>query len=103
MVLDVILRDRDIVNHPVIGFLRSVAKGEDAVLVEDQALNRRVLFEHFGGRLGEREAGHDIGHKAHFLAEEFCAHLLALGLIRNGENSRRMCVVDELVREEGMQ
>ena len=56
-------------DHPLVGFARRIAEREDAVLLEDQTLDRRIGFEHLGGFLGEQEARRlDARHIAHALA-----------------------------------
>ena len=93
----------DGVDHAVIGLAGRFAEGEDAVLVEDQALDGGVLLEHLGGRLGEIEARHDVGHEAEALAKNCAADLLAVFLVDETENGGRVRVVDEFVRQEGVQ
>ena len=41
----------------------------------------RILLEHLGGRLGEIEARHDVGHEAQRLAEHLAADRLAVFLV----------------------
>ena len=49
------LGERDHLDHALIGLVRSLAEGEDAVLVQDQALDVGLLLEHLGGSLGQPE------------------------------------------------
>ena len=100
---DVVLSERDRADHAVIGLAGIVAEGEDAVLVEDKALDGRVLLEDLGSSLGQIEARHDVGHEAEGLAEYLAADLLAIVLIDEAEDRGRMGVVDEFVRQEGVQ
>ena len=62
-----------------------------------------LLVEHIGGGLGEAEARHDVGHEAHALAVDLAAQLLAVGLVDQAEHGVGVGVVDELVRQEGVQ
>src|SRR5262249_17421532 len=47
------LGKRHHLDHALIGFARRLAKGEDAMLVEDQALDVGLLLEDLGSFLGE--------------------------------------------------
>ena len=69
-------------DHPLIGFLRRIAESEDAVLVEDQALDLVILIENIGG--GDREivkARHDVRHKTELVAKDLLAQLPAAVLV----------------------
>ncbi len=50
-----------------------------------------------------REAGHDVGHIAHAVAIDFAAQRLAVGLVGQRQHGVGVGVVDELVRQEGVQ
>ena len=100
---DEVFRPGHIVDHAAIGVLGGVAEGEDAVLVEDQALDGRVAVENVGGRLGEIEARLDVGHEPHLGAEDLAAQLFAVVLVDDRQDRRRMGVVDEFVRQEGVE
>ena len=100
---DMILGERDVMDHPVIGLFRRRAEGENAMLVENEAFDGRVGVENIGGGFGEREARHHIGHEAHFGAEDIRAHGAALALVGDRQNGGRMGVVDEFMRQEGVQ
>ena len=54
--LQPLLRQRHHLDHALVGLARARPEGEDAVLVEQQALDLRLGVEHIGGRLGEAEA-----------------------------------------------
>src|SRR5665213_2670578 len=103
MFRDEILRGRDVADHALIGFLRRFTKSKNAMLVEDQSLDGRVGLEHFGSHLGEVEARLDIWHESHRLAEYLARQRFAVRLIDDGENGGRMSMVDEFMRQEGMQ
>ena len=95
--------ERDHLDHALIGLARGLPEGEDAVLVQDQALDVRLLLEHFGGGLGEPEARRDIAHDAHAAVIDLARQGLAVGLIDQGEHGGGMGMVDEFMRQEGMQ
>ncbi|ESX76275.1 hypothetical protein X758_00925 [Mesorhizobium sp. LSHC416B00] len=92
-----------IMDHAVIGLLRIVAEGEDAMLVEDQAFDAGVGVVDIGGHLGEVEARLDVGHVPHLVAEHGLDQRLAVRLVDDGEDRGRMRVVDEFMRQEGVQ
>ena len=95
--------ERDHLDHALIGLARGLPEGEDAVLVQDQALDVRLLLEHLGGGLGEPEARRDIAHDAHAAVIDLARQGLAVGLIDQGEHGGGMGMVDEFMRQEGMQ
>ena len=99
----IVFRHGDVADHQFIGFLRGLGEGEDAVLVEDQALDGGIGVVDIGGRLGEIEARFDIGHEAHPVAEDLAAESFAVFLIDQRKDCRRMGVIDELVWQEGVQ
>jgi hypothetical protein len=90
-------------DHPVVGLLGIVAEGEDAMLVEDQAFDRRVGIEDIGRRFRQLEARHDVGHETHLAAEDLLAQRFAVVLVDDGQNGGRVCVVDKFMRQEGVQ
>ena len=101
--LQAFLGERHVLDHALIGFARIRPEGEDAVLVQDQPLDRAVALERVGRGLGEREARHDVGHVAEPLAVDLFAQLLALRLVGEAQHGGRVCVIDEGVRQEGVQ
>ena len=102
--LEPFLGHGDELDHPVVGGLRVVGEGEDAVLQHHHALDIRVLVEDLLGLLGQPEARHDVGHQRHPVAVEFAQDLRAvIRLVGQREHRVGMGMVDELVRQEGMQ
>ena len=49
-------------DHALIGFARTLTEGEDAMLVQDQAFDVRVLLEDIRRFLGKPKARRDVGH-----------------------------------------
>ena len=90
-------------DHALIGLARVVAKGEDAVLQQHQPLDRGIGLEDLGRRLGEQEARHDVGHEPHPPAVEIGAALGRVGLVGEAQHRGRMGVVDEFMRQKGVQ
>ena len=78
-------------------------EGEDPVLVQDQALNRRLGVVNFRGGLGEKKSRHDVGNDARTPVVEFRADRLAVRLIGDAQDRTGMGVIDEFVREECVQ
>ncbi len=99
----VVLRHGHITDHAVVGLARGGTEGEDAVLVQDQAFDGCVGVIDVGGGLGEVEARLDVGHETHLGAEHVAAQRLAVGLIHDRQDRGGMGVVDECVRQEGVQ
>ena len=97
------LGKRHHLDHALVGLARRLAEGEDAVLVQDQALDPLVLLEHFSRGLGKPEARRDVTHDAHAPVIDLAGKRLAVGLIDDREHRRGMGVVDEFVRQEGVQ
>ena len=91
------------VDHADIGFLRRRAHREDAVLQQDQPVDVGVGAGDLGGLPGEREPRHDVGHQRRALAVEIGRQLGAVGLVGQRQHSVGMRMVDELVRQEGVQ
>ena len=77
-------------HHPLQGNARC-GGAEGGALVE------------IGAGLGQGEARHHIGHQHHPLAVDLAADRFGIGLIRQGQQGRGMGVIDEGVRQEGMQ
>ena len=74
------------------------------MLVEDQALDLRVAPRRPRARcLGEREARHDVGHDAHAAAVDLGAERRAVRLVDQAQHRVGVGVVDEVVRQEGVQ
>ena len=101
--LDKILGERDHLDHALIGFARFIAEGDDAVFAQDEAVARLLALEDFERLLRQAEARHQIRHEGQPGSERVGASLLAVRLIDDAEHSRRMGVVDEFVRQEGVQ
>ncbi len=91
------------VDHAAISLRRAVAEREDAMLVEDKSDHRWVLLVNLGRCLGEVETRLDIGHEAKGLAKNRIADRLAVLLIDQRQDSGRMGMVDEFVRQESVQ
>ena len=98
-----LLGERDERDHALVGFARRFAEGEDAVLVEDQALDLWVLVEGARGEPRQAEAGPRIGHEAEAAAEDLGAKRFAVGLVDNAQHGAGVGVVDEGRRHEGVQ
>jgi len=63
-----------------------------------------TAFGHRGGRrLGEQEAGHDEGHDPDAGPIKIGDLLGCVGLVGQAQHRRRMGVVDEFVRQKGVQ
>ena len=90
-------------DHALIGLPRVGAKTEDAMLDQHQAFDRGIRVEHLCRGFGETKARHDVGDVADPLAVNLAAQGFAIGLVGEREHRRRMGVVDEFVRNEGMQ
>ncbi len=90
-------------DHALISLLCGLANGEDAVLQKHEPFDFRVACRNIGHALGQREARNRVGHIGHAIAEDFARHRLAVRLIGQREHGGRMCVVDEFVRQEGVQ
>ena len=103
LLLQPLLGQRDQRNHAFIGVARAVAKAEDAVLVQDQALDCGLGVVNFRGGLGEKESRHHVGNDAHTPVVEFRADRLAVRLIGDAQDRTGVGVIDEFVREECVQ
>ena len=90
-------------DHPLVGFPRRVAPGEDAVLEQDRALRLRIGLEHLRHLMGQGEAGHDVGGHRQAVAVEVAAQGLAAGLIGEGQDGVGVGVVDVARRDPGVQ
>ncbi len=95
--------ERDHLDHALIGFARARAESDDAVLAENETVARLVALEHFDGFFGKPEARHQIRHEAQAAAEHLGAFFLAVGLVDQAEHRGGVGVVDEFVRQEGVQ
>jgi hypothetical protein len=98
-----LLGQRHQVDHAHIGLFRRGAHREDAVLQQDQPLDIGILPRDFVGFLGECEAWHHVGHQGGALAVDVGRERLAIGLVGQRQHGVGMGVVDELVRQEGVQ
>ncbi len=98
-----LLRQGDEFDHPAIGLFRRRAHGEDAVLEQHQTFHIRVAVEHIGHRFGQGEAGDGVGHIRHPVAEHLARHRLAVRLVGERQHGGGMGVIDEFVRQEGVQ
>ena len=103
VLLEAVFRARDEADHALVSLARVIAEGEDAVLVEDQPFDFRILVEHLGGFFGEAEARHQIGHEAEPAAEHFGAQFGRVRLVDQAEHRGGVGVVDEFRRHEGVQ
>ena len=101
--LQSLLGERHQRDHPLIGLAGALAEGEDAVLVQDQPFHAGLRVVHVGRRLGEREARHDVGHGAGAAAIDLRADGFAVRLVDQAQNRAGVGVVDEFVRQEGVQ
>ena len=90
-------------DHALISLARVVADGENAVLVEDQPLGRRIFLEHIGCFLRERKARHDVGHEAKTVTEGLLTQGFAVRLVDQAQDRSGMCMIDELLRQERVQ
>ena len=97
------LGERDHLDHALIGFARALAEREDAVLVQDQADRAGRGREHPRRLLGEAEAGHDVGHDAHAAVVKLGGARCAVGLVDQAQHRGRVGVIDEALRNEGVQ
>ena len=101
--LQAFFRHGDEFDHARIGLLRRVAHGENAMLQQDQAFGFRMLVEHIGHRLGQRETGDGVGHIGDTVAIDFLHQRLVVGLVGQRQHGGGMDMVDEFVRQEGVQ
>ena len=73
------------------------------MLVQDQAFDVRILLVDFGGGLGEPEARRNVGHDAHAPVIDLAGERLAIRLIDEAQHRGGMGMVDEFMRQEGVQ
>ena len=73
------------------------------MLVQDEALDVGLLLEHFRSNLGEAEARRDIGDDPHAPVIDLARQRLAVGLIDQRQHRGGVGVVDEFMRQEGME
>ena len=73
------------------------------MLVQDQALDVGLGLVDLRGQLGEPEARDDVGHEAHAAVVDLLDQLLAVRLVDQAQHRGGMRVVDEVVRQEGVQ
>jgi hypothetical protein len=90
-------------DHALIGLARIIAEGEDAVLQQDEAFDAGRLLVDLRRRFGQREARHDVGNEGHAPVIDLAAERLALRLVGQRQHRGRMRVIDEFLRQEGVQ
>ena len=73
------------------------------MLVQDQAFDVRILLVDLGGGLGEPEARRNVGHDAHAPVIDLAGERLAIRLIDQAQHRGGMGMVDEFMRQEGVQ
>ncbi len=100
---DVFLGPRHRLDVTVVAFPRRFPEREQPVVDEQETFHVRVLLDHLGRRFGQLESGHDIGHPGHFVAVDFLADRLHLGLVGEHQDGIGVGMVDELVRQKGVQ
>ena len=100
---DKILRKRHHFDHALVGFARAIAEGDDAVFAQNEPIARLDALENFDGFFGEAEARHQIRYKRQSLAKDFGALLLAVGLVDQTQHRGRVRMIDEFMRQEGVQ
>lgn len=83
---DTLLRQCHLFDDPVVGLVRRITEGEDAVLQKDHAFDLGILLERFESSLSEGEARHDIGYERHRGAVDLQANGLAMRLVRERED-----------------
>ena len=97
------LRERNHLDHALIGFARALAEREDAVLVQDEADRAGRGGEHPRRLLGEAEAGHDVRHDAHAAVVKLGGALGAVGLVDQAQHRGGVGMIDKALRDEGVQ
>ena len=100
---DKIFRQRHHLDHALIGFAGAVAEGDDAVLAENEAFVCGRALQELDRLLGEAEARHEVGHEGEPAAENLGATRFAVRLIDHAEHRGSVGVIDEFVRQEGVQ
>ncbi len=73
------------------------------VVEQEQPLDRGVGLVDFGGRLGQTETGHDVGHDAQPVAEDLARRFDRIGQVGQDQERRGMGMVHVSVRQEGVQ
>ena len=96
-------RERHHFDHALVGFPRGVSEGEDPVLEQDEAFDARIRIVDCRGFFGEPESGHQVGHETEPSVVDFAANRGAVRLIGEAEHCGRMGVIDEFLRQEGVQ
>ena len=81
VLLQSLLSQCDQRDHALIGLARAAAEGDDAVLVQDQALDRGLGVVDLGCRLGEEKSGPHVRHHARAAVVEFAADHLTVRLV----------------------
>ena len=103
MARDKILGERDHLDHALVGLARGFAETDNAVFAEDEAVGRLCAFENFDGFFGEPKTRHLVGHDAEPIAKNFGAFFLAVWLIDHAQYRGGVRMVDEFMRQEGME
>ncbi len=83
---DEFLRRADGGDHALVALPGRGPEGEDAVLEQDQAFGVGVGVAGVAGRLGQGEAGHDVGDQGEALAEHLGAHCRRVRLVGEGQD-----------------
>ena len=100
---DKVLGQRHHLDHAPVGLAGAVAEGDDAVLPKNEAFACGCALKDLDRLLGEAEARHEVGHEAEPAAENLGAARFAVRLVDDAEHRGRMGVIDEFVRQEGVQ
>ena len=100
---DVVFRQRDEFNHPLVALAGGFAPAEDAVLLQQHAFTRRMIGHDFLAQARQVEARHHIRHPGQSAAIDLLAQGFAIGLVRDHVGGERMGVVDEFVRQVAVQ
>jgi hypothetical protein len=87
----------------LVALARRVAERDEAVLREHQTLDVGRAFVRLGCGLGQGEAGHDVGNPTDASSVQRAHALLSVRLIRECQDAVGVRVIDEPVRQEGME
>ena len=97
------LRAIDVLDHPLVTRAGVGREGEEPVLEEHHPVRVRLALEHLGGQLRQPEPGHHVWHHHHSIAEGLADQPGAIRLVGERQDRIRVGVVDEGVRQEGVQ